>query len=87
MRNSDRVAVTEMIMNVIGGTNLRRAAEAEVEKYLSSKDYRVLVAQEGKAPVGFGVIRYDPFEGSGAVAELGLFQINEECRGRGIGTT
>jgi GNAT superfamily N-acetyltransferase len=34
---------------------------------------------------GFGVIRSNPLEGSDAIAELGLFQVEGALRGKGIG--
>jgi GNAT superfamily N-acetyltransferase len=86
MQRREKIFVQEMVETMIGGPNAATTAKAEVEKYCSSADFQVFIAEIGGALAGFGVIKNNPFEGGDGIAELGLFQIRKEFRNQGIGT-
>ncbi len=86
MQGNDANELQGMIANMIGGLNKQEIARQELARYRSQNDFVVYVAEIDGRLAGFGVVKYNPFEGSDGVAELGLFQTKEEFRNRGIGT-
>jgi N-acetylglutamate synthase-like GNAT family acetyltransferase len=86
MQAKDKEFIQEMIETMIGGPNVSRTAELEMEKYCNQQDFHVIVAEIESNIVGFGVIKNNPFEGGDGISELGLFQIKKEYRNQGIGT-
>jgi ribosomal protein S18 acetylase RimI-like enzyme len=86
MMRQDRRVLQKWIAGMIGDPNKDEVASLEIDKYASHPGYRVFIAERDALAVGFGVIKYDPFEGSEGIAELGLFQIDIGYRGHGLGT-
>ena len=85
VRLEDRVSLVQLLKTMLGDENLEETAKLVVEDFFNNTQYKVFVIEELNIINGFGVLKFESFEGANAVAEIVWLKVDDEHKRKGYG--
>lgn len=82
----DRNDIEKLIKVMLGDENTDEVAKSIVDDFFMNGAYNVYVIEVLNLVKGFGVIKFNPFEGGNGIAELVFLGINTENKRTGLGS-
>ncbi|ADL50820.1 GNAT family N-acetyltransferase [Clostridium cellulovorans] len=83
----DKVSLVQLVKTMLGDENLEETAKLVVEDFFNNTQYKVFVIEELNIVNGFGVLKFESFEGANAVAEIVWLKVDDEHKRKGYGKT
>lgn len=83
---NDKNVIRELVKGMLGDENADKVAELVVEDFFSNNNYRVFVIELLGIVTGFGVIKFNPFEGGSGIAEIVWLGIDKRNKRTGLGS-
>jgi N-acetylglutamate synthase-like GNAT family acetyltransferase len=83
---NDRQAIEELVKVMIGDENPDEVAKSVVDELLLGDAYKVFVIEILNSVRGFGVVKFNPFEGGNNIAEIVWLGIAKQNKRTGLGT-
>jgi GNAT superfamily N-acetyltransferase len=81
----DKVRLVQLVKTMLGDENLEETAKLVVEDFFNNTQYKVFVIEELNIVNGFGVLKFESFEGANAVAEIVWLKVDDEHKRKGYG--
>lgn len=81
----DKVRLVQLVKTMLGGKNLDETAKLVVEDFYINTQYKVFVIEELNIVSGFGVLKFESFEGANAVAEIVWLNVDDNHKRKGYG--
>lgn len=83
---NDKSVIRELVKGMLGDENPDEVAELVVEDFFLNNNYKVFVIEALGMVKGFGVIKFNPFEGGSGIAEIVWLGIGERDKRTGLGS-
>ncbi|MSU00337.1 GNAT family N-acetyltransferase [Tissierella sp. DSM 105185] len=83
---SDRIDIEELIKVMIGDENPNEISKLVVDDFFTNSSYHVYVIEILNVIKGFGVIKFNPFEGGNGIAEFVWLGIDKDSKRAGLGS-
>jgi ribosomal protein S18 acetylase RimI-like enzyme len=83
---NDRSVIEDLVQVMIGDEKPDEVAKAVVEEFYSNNSYKVFVIEGLGLTKGFGVIKFNPFEGGNGIAEIVWLGVDKLYKRTGLGT-
>lgn len=81
----DKATLIQLVKTMLGGENLDETAMWVVEDFFINTQYKVFVVEELNRVSGFGVLKFESFEGANAVAEIVWLKVDDNHKRKGYG--
>ncbi|MBU5427584.1 GNAT family N-acetyltransferase [Tissierella pigra] len=82
----DRSNIEELIKVMIGDENPNEISKLVVDDFFTNSSYHVYVIEILNVVKGFGVIKFNPFEGGNGIAEFVWLGIDKDSKRAGLGS-
>lgn len=82
----DRSNIEEVIKVMIGDENPNEMSKLVVDDFFTNSSYHVYVIEILNVVKGFGVIKFNPFEGGNGIAEFVWLGIDKDSKRAGLGS-
>lgn len=83
---NDRYKIEELVKVMIGDEKLDEVAKSVVDDLFINSAYRVYVIEVLSSVKGFGVMKFNPFEGGNGIAEIAWLGIDKQNKRTGFGS-
>ena len=83
---NDSNKIKELIEVMIGDVNPTETAKLVVNDFFKNKEYKSFVIEIDNAVVGFGVIKFNSFEGASRISEFVWLGIDKQHKRNALGT-
>lgn len=81
----DKEKLNQLVKTMLGDRNADATAKLVVEDFFANTQYNVFVAEAANEVVGFGVLKFESFEGANAVAEIVWLKVDDAHKRAGYG--
>jgi ribosomal protein S18 acetylase RimI-like enzyme len=82
---NDRYDIEKLIKVMLGDNDPDKIAKSLVDDFFISSSYMVYVVEVLNLVKGFGVVKFNPFEGGNGIAEIVFLGIDTENKRSGLG--
>jgi N-acetylglutamate synthase-like GNAT family acetyltransferase len=82
----DSPALEELVKPMLGDAYPEEVARAVVGEFFTNTAYKTYVLETAGTVAGFGVLKYNPFEGGNQLAEIVWLAVSRQYHRTGIGT-
>ena len=82
---NDKSRLIDLVKPMLGNENVDEIAKLVVEDFFNNTQYKVFVIEVSDKVNGYGVLKFDSFEGANGVAEIVWLGIDKQCKRKGYG--
>lgn len=83
---NDRYDIEKLIKVMLGDNDPDKIAKLVVDDFFLNNSYMIYVVEVLNLVKGFGVAKFNPFEGGNGIAEIVFLGIDSENRRTGLGS-